>query len=83
MSVFIVRAFVELREALAIHNELAKRIDEEGGRPESQYPCWFPAGSCPLDGYIQPRLHPYLTQNASIYFALQLKTSGYILQLTV
>ncbi len=28
MSVFIVRAFVELREALATHKELAKRLDE-------------------------------------------------------
>ena len=28
MSVFIVRAFVELREALANHKELAKRVDE-------------------------------------------------------
>jgi hypothetical protein len=28
MSVFIVRAFVELREALATHKELAKRFDE-------------------------------------------------------
>jgi hypothetical protein len=28
MSVFIVRAFVELREALTTHKELAKRLDE-------------------------------------------------------
>lgn len=28
MSVFIVRAFVELREVLATHKELAKRLDE-------------------------------------------------------
>jgi len=34
MSVFIVRAFVELREALATHKELAKRLDELESRLE-------------------------------------------------
>jgi phage regulator Rha-like protein len=34
MSVFIVRAFVELREALATHKELAKRFDELESRLE-------------------------------------------------
>ena len=34
MSVFIVRAFVELREALASHKELAKRLDELESRLE-------------------------------------------------
>jgi hypothetical protein len=33
-SVFIVRAFVELREALASHKELAKRLDELESRLE-------------------------------------------------
>ncbi|MBE0614203.1 MAG: ORF6N domain-containing protein [Burkholderiales bacterium] len=34
MSVFIVRAFVELRETLATHKELAKRLDELESRLE-------------------------------------------------
>jgi len=34
MSVFIVRAFVELREALATHKELVKRLDELESRLE-------------------------------------------------
>jgi phage regulator Rha-like protein len=34
MSVFIVRAFVELREVLATHKELARRLDELESRRE-------------------------------------------------
>ena len=34
MGVFIVRAFVELREALATHKELARRLDELESRLE-------------------------------------------------
>lgn len=37
MSVFVVRAFVELREALATHKELAKRLDELEYRIEKKF----------------------------------------------
>ena len=37
MSVYVVRAFVELRETLATHKELAKRLDELEDRIEKKF----------------------------------------------
>ena len=43
MSVHVVRAFVRLREMLASHKELAKRLDELEARYDGQFKVVFDA----------------------------------------
>jgi hypothetical protein len=43
MSLHVVRAFVRLREMIASHKDLAKRLDEMEGRYDQQFKIVFDA----------------------------------------
>jgi hypothetical protein len=68
MSVFIVRAFVELREALATHKELAKRLDELESRLEHKLATHDQAITGILEAIRQLMVPPEPTQKRRIGF---------------
>jgi len=43
VSVYVVRAFVRLKQALASHKELARRIDQLGVRTDARFKAVFDA----------------------------------------
>ena len=54
-SVYVVRAFVKMREVLATHKELARRLDEMEGKYDRQFKVVFDAIRALMEPPAKPR----------------------------
>lgn len=68
VSLYVVRAFVELREAIATHKELAKRFDELESRLERKFATHDQAITGILEAIRQLMVPPEHTKKRRIGF---------------
>ena len=54
-SVYVVRAFIKMREALATHKELSRRLDEMEGKYDRQFKVVFDAFRALMEPTKTPR----------------------------